>query len=79
VFQQDVESVCVDDFALFLWAFIDADGLSTGIPEKLVYETNLYIMFTSSPKRDRWKPLTKCTDCVEIIMNTWSVEEIRQA
>jgi hypothetical protein len=78
-FQQDVESVSVDDFALFLWAFIDADALSTGIPEKLVHHTNLYIMFTSSQKRDRWKTLTKCTDCVEIIMNTWLVEEIRQA
>jgi hypothetical protein len=79
VFHQDVESVSADDFALFLWAFVDADARATGIPESLVQNTNLYIMFTTSPKRDRWKTLKKCTDCAEIIMDTWSVEEIRQA
>jgi hypothetical protein len=36
VFQQDVESVSASDFTLFLWAFIDADARSTGIPEKLI-------------------------------------------
>jgi hypothetical protein len=52
VFQQDVNSVSADDFAPFLWAFIDGDACSTGVPEKLLYDTNLYIMFTTSPERD---------------------------
>ena len=55
------------------------DARSTGVPEELVYDTNLYIVFTSSPKRDRWKPLKKCTTCAVIVMNTWLLEEIRLA
>jgi hypothetical protein len=35
-------------------------------------------MFTTPPERDDGT-LTKCTDRAEIIMNTWSLEEIRQA
>jgi hypothetical protein len=35
VFQQDVERVSAGDFAPFLWAFIDADTRTTGLPESL--------------------------------------------
>jgi hypothetical protein len=80
VFQQNVKSVSADDFAPFLWAFIDADACSTGVPEELVYDTNLYIMFTTSPKRDRWKPSDElyemCSDHYEHLIfrrNTPSV------
>jgi hypothetical protein len=79
VFQQKVESVSARLFVPFLWAFIDADGRSTGVPENLVHDTNLYIIFTTCPKRGRWKTLMKCTQCVEIVMNTWSLGEICQA
>jgi hypothetical protein len=79
VFQQDVNSVSAFDFEPFLWAFLDADTRSA-IPEKLAgFRTNLYIIFTTSPKRDRWKPLTKYTNCAVIIMNPWFLEEIRLA
>jgi hypothetical protein len=76
VFQQDVERVSAGDFAPFLWAFIDADARPTGVLERLVGNTNLYIMFTTSPKRQRWKTLSNCTKCAVIIMNPWSLEEI---
>jgi RHS (Retrotransposon Hot Spot) family protein len=80
VFQQDVESVSADGFAPFLWAFVDADARPDGVPKKLFdLHTNLYIMFTTSPKRERWKALMMCTICAEIIMNTWSLEEMRMA
>jgi hypothetical protein len=79
VFQQDVNSVSANDFAPFLWAIIDADGHLPGVHEKLLCDTNLYIIFTTSPKRDRWKPLTKYTNCAVIIMNPWFLEEIRLA
>jgi hypothetical protein len=79
VFKQNVTNVLGSDFVPHLWAFIDADAHPSGVPESLVDGTNLYIMFTSSPKRARWKPLMKCTDCAVIVMNTWSVDEIRQA
>jgi hypothetical protein len=80
VFKRRVGDVSADNFAPFLWAFIDTDGSPSGVPETLGgHDTNLYIIFITYPKRQRWKTLTKCTSCVEIIMNTWSLEEIRQA
>jgi hypothetical protein len=78
-FNKNVESVSARLLVPYLWAFIDADGRSTGVPENFVYDTILYIIFTASPKRDRWKTLKKCTRCAEIVMNTWSLEEISQA
>jgi hypothetical protein len=80
VFKRRVGDVSADNFAPFLWAFIDTDGSPSGVPETLGgHDTNLYIIFITYPKRQGWKTLTKCTSCVEIIMNTWSLEEIRQA
>jgi hypothetical protein len=79
VFRKKVHDVDAGDFVPFLWAFIHADARSV-VPEELAgFHTNLYIMFTTSPKRDRWKPLTKYTQCVVIIMNPWFLEEIRLA
>jgi hypothetical protein len=80
VFQRNLENISARKFAPYLWAFIDADGNPSGVPEKLGgFNTNLYVIFPTSPKRERWKTLTKCTECGEIIMNTWFLEEIRQA
>ncbi|KAF8506812.1 hypothetical protein F5888DRAFT_1798045 [Russula emetica] len=78
VFERLVDHVSGGDFVPFLWAFVDADGRS-GVPDNLAHETNLYIIFTTSPKRDRWKSLTKKTNYAVIIMNTWSLEEIHLA
>jgi hypothetical protein len=67
------------DFMPFLWAFIDADECTFGIPETLGgHSTNLYVIFTTSPKRQQWKCLEKCTDTMEIVMNPWSLEEMHQ-
>jgi hypothetical protein len=79
VYERAVESVSANDFAPFLWAFVDGDARSTGIHEKLVDHTTLYIMYITSPERGQWKTLTKCTSCAEIIMNPWFLEEIRLA
>jgi hypothetical protein len=80
VFKQGVESVSAEDFAPYLWAFVDADARPTGVPEKLGgSNTSPYIMFTTFPKRERWKTLTKCTECAEIIMDTWFLGETRLA
>jgi len=82
VYQQHVESKSFfpSDFEPLLWAFVDADPHPTGVPEKLAgVDANLYIMFTTSPERERWKTLTKCKICMVIIMNAWFPEEMRQA
>ncbi|KAF8489067.1 hypothetical protein F5888DRAFT_1872903 [Russula emetica] len=80
VFEQDVKTVSARDFSPFLWAFIDADERLTGVPERLAcHSANLYIMFTTSPERQRWKSLTKTMGCSVITMNPWFLEEIRLA
>jgi len=81
VYKEDVEKVDGSVFAPFLWAFIDADQGSdlTGAPIKLAYETNLFIVFTSSPNRDRWLNVMRNTDWVKVVMNPWFLEEMRQA
>jgi len=79
VFTLPAESVRGQKFAPFLWAFVEADE-DAGVPKSLVcHGTNLYIIFPASPKRLRWKSLVQCTDCAAIIMNPWSLEEMRQA
>ena len=80
MYRQHVERVSADDFAPFLWAFIDADERPTGVPEQLAgHTTNLYIIFTTSPHRQSWMSLRKTTSCAVIIMNTWFLEDIRLA
>ncbi len=80
MFKLRVEDVNTDAFAPFLWAFIDADERKFGVPERLAgHDTKLYIIFVTYPERQRWSCLESCTSNVEIVMNPWSLEEIRQA
>jgi len=61
-------------------AFVDVDDRNSGIPETLIgHKTKLFIVFVTSPMRQRWKRLSKCMNHVVIIMNPWSLEEMRQA
>jgi len=80
VFQHTLENFPIGEFKPFLWAFVDVDARSACIPEQFAdLEAHLYVMFTTSPERQRWKPLTKTTLCAEVVMNPWSLEEIHQA
>jgi hypothetical protein len=73
---KNVESVDASRFSPFLWAFIDADGHLDGVPAKLLDRTNLFIIFTTSPKSLRWKSLSKLTDHAVVVMNAWYKGEI---
>ena len=67
-------------FAPFMWAFVDADDSPTQFPEEIsVSYTQLFTIFTTSPKRERWKPLMKNKWGIRLIMNPWSWDEICQA
>jgi hypothetical protein len=72
---KQIESVDANCFTPFLWAFVDAD-LHEGVPASLIEDTNLYIMFTTPPRPLRWKPLSKSTDRVVVVMNTWTLREV---
>jgi hypothetical protein len=79
VFKLRIEDVSADSFVPFLWAFIDADERK-GVPKRLAgHDTKLYIIFVTYPKRQRWSRLESCTNNMEIVMNPWFSEEIRQA
>jgi len=81
VYQQHVaEKFSANDFVPLLWTFVDADACPAGVPEKLAgSDANLFIMFTTAPKRERWKTLMKCKSCMVIIMNPWFWGEMEQA
>ena len=79
VFKQHINTVECRHFAPYLWAFVDADD-ETSVPSKLAgLLTNLYVMFTTPPREDRWKPMSKTTDCMVVVMNPWYLGEILQA
>ncbi len=80
MYQLCVEDVSADKFVPFLWAFVHADDQEFGIPGSLASRnTKLYIILITSPKRQWWKRLEKCTDDFVIVMNPWTLEEMRQA
>jgi len=80
VFHHTIENIRVGDLKPFLWAFVDADERSTGIPDRLIHsDAKLYIVFTTSPKRELWKRLEKSALSATVIMNPWSLEELGQA
>ena len=68
-------------FSPFMWAFVDADDSPTHFPDEIsVSYTQLFTIFTTSPKRERWKPLMmKNKWGIRLIMNPWSWDEICQA
>ena len=76
VYEKKLEDVDASRFAPFLWAFIDADSHSAGIPAVLIDDTNLYIMFTTSPESMRWKTLSRSTALIVVVMNSWFPREI---
>lgn len=76
---QPPQRLPVTAFRPYLWTFVDADNLS-GVPSVLpVLETKVFTIFSTSPKRSRWKSLQKGTSCIALIMNPWTLEEIHWA
>ncbi|KAF9515072.1 hypothetical protein BS47DRAFT_1381617 [Hydnum rufescens UP504] len=70
-----------DDFRYFIWAFIDSDEHSQGIPSHFVRpSTPLFIIFTRSPEANCWNCLHKTMLWPQtIIMNPWSKMDIQSA
>ena len=67
-------------FARYIWAFVDGDESPSGVPPGLTaVESKLFTIFTSFPSEDRWKPVTKNTYPITLIMNPWTWEEMTKA
>ncbi|KAF8271397.1 hypothetical protein EI94DRAFT_1720516 [Lactarius quietus] len=66
-------------FQALVWTLIDTDEVD-GVPPLLVgSDTQLFIIFSSSPKPSRWSNMRKTTQCVICIMNPWTKKEIAKA
>jgi hypothetical protein len=67
-------------FKTFVWTFVDSDQSKDGVPPHLVpHETCYYVIYATSPCKERWSRLHKTTRVIRVIMNPWTREEILRA
>jgi hypothetical protein len=67
-------------FKSFVWTLVDSDEATEGIPPYLVpHNTRLFVIFTSSLRRERWSRLHKTVRAIVVIMNPWKMKEIFRA
>jgi hypothetical protein len=68
------------DYKKVLWTLVDSDESLTGIPDEFVTQnTPFFVVYATSPARERWSRLKKTTFNAVIIMNPWSRGEIHRA
>ncbi|EDR05961.1 uncharacterized protein LACBIDRAFT_329135 [Laccaria bicolor S238N-H82] len=64
-------------FKRFIWTLVDSDEAKEGVPEYLVpHGTRLFVIYSTSPRRDRWSRLHKTVRPIVAIMNPWERKEI---
>ena len=61
------------------WTFVDADELEGVPPELIKKKSRFFVIFTTSPAKERWSRLGKSTSAVKAIMNPWTEKEILHA
>jgi hypothetical protein len=73
------------DFKLFwlkfiTWTMVDSDESQAGIPTDLIpHDTTLFVIFVTSPARNRWSRMEKTVQPLVVVMNPWTRKEIYQA
>jgi hypothetical protein len=67
-------------FKTFVWTLVDSDANKEGVPPNLVdHGTRLFVIYTTSPRKERWSRLHKTVRDITMIMNPWTREEIFRA
>ncbi|KAI0255603.1 hypothetical protein BJV78DRAFT_1119377 [Lactifluus subvellereus] len=67
----------ISKFKTFVWTLADSDDT---FPTHLInQDTKHFLLYTTSPRRERWKPLEKTTHSAVLIMNPWTRQEIFRA
>jgi hypothetical protein len=68
-------------FPEVIWVFVDSDGNKEGIPAHLTVHnaSNLFIVYTTSPSKQRWSNIRNVVSCKEFMMNPWTRKEIHRA
>jgi len=65
------------NFKFFVWTLVDSDFSKDGVPENLVMRnTRHFVIYCTSPNRDRWSRLHKTVRDHTFIMNPWKSKEI---
>jgi hypothetical protein len=56
---------------------VDSDEAKEGVPPNLVcHGTRHFVIYTASPRQERWSRLHKTVRDIRIIMNPWTRTEI---
>lgn len=64
-------------FRGIVWTLVDSDESTEGVPPSLVgHGTRLFVVYATSPARQRWSRLEKTTLTTTLIMNPWTRSEI---
>ena len=64
-------------FLFFVWTFVDSDHAKEGVPPRLISPgTHHFVVYCTSPCKERWKRLHKTARDVHIIMNPWTIKEV---
>ncbi|EDR06022.1 uncharacterized protein LACBIDRAFT_294749 [Laccaria bicolor S238N-H82] len=64
----------------YIWTLVDSDEAPDGVPPYLVpHRTPLFVIFSTSPRDDRWSRLHKTVRPMVAIMNPWKRKEILRA
>jgi hypothetical protein len=64
----------------FVWTLVDSDSSQEGVPPHLADPgTGHFIIYSTSPQKERWSRLHKTTQVSIVVMNPWTMAELVQA
>jgi hypothetical protein len=67
-------------YQTYVWALVDADEATSGIPEGLIARfTRLFTVYSTFPARSRWARVHKTVNEHVLVMNPWTRKEILRA
>jgi hypothetical protein len=65
------------NFHAIVWTLVDSNESNEGVPESLiVHGTRLFVIYSTSPRRKRWKSMTQTVVKITLIMNPWTRKEL---
>ena len=66
-------------YRTYVWALVDADEATSGVPEALIARfTRLFTVYPTPPTRSRWARVHKTVEQHVLIMNRWTRKEIHR-
>jgi hypothetical protein len=67
-------------FKTIIWTLVDSDVAVNGVPEHLAtHDTHHYVVYVTSPAKDRWSRMDKTMNPIVVVMNPWTKKEMHYA